>query len=114
MIAYLLEKVILLVCFGCTCGMQKFLGQGSNLHQSSDTSHSSGNTGSLNSWATRELEGRGFKQQNGNITHGLKDPWESSGPGYVGGLCKKEECCQERNKEEIGDIFGWLFCFVYP
>ena len=95
MIAYLLEKVILLVCFGCTCGMQKFLGQGSNLHQSSDTSHSSGNTGSLNSWATRELEGRGFKQQNGNITHGLKDPWESSGPGTWEDCAKKKSAVRK-------------------
>ena len=34
--------------FGCTCSMQKFLGQGLNLHNNSD------NARSLTSWATRE------------------------------------------------------------
>ena len=33
--------------FGHTHGMQKFLGQGLNLHHSSNQSHSSDNTGSL-------------------------------------------------------------------
>ena len=37
----------LLIFFGCTCRMQKFLGQGSNLHHSSDLSRSSDNARSL-------------------------------------------------------------------
>ena len=44
-----------LFIFGCTCGMGKFLDQGSNLHQSSEPSHSSNNTGSPTHGATREL-----------------------------------------------------------
>ena len=42
--------------FGHTCGMSKFLGQGSNLRHSSNLSHSSDNTGSLTHWATREVQ----------------------------------------------------------
>ena len=51
---------ILLFFFPHTLGMQKFWDQGSNLSQSSDLNHSSDNTGSLSSWATRELHSLSF------------------------------------------------------
>ena len=41
--------------FDYTHDMRKFPGQGSNLHNSSDLSHSSDNPGSLTCSATREL-----------------------------------------------------------
>ena len=47
--------IYLFIYFGCTHGMQKFLGQGSNLLHSSNLSHSSDNAGSLTYWAIREL-----------------------------------------------------------
>ena len=40
---------------GCTHSMWKLLGQGSNLHHCSDSSHSSDNARSFTCWATREL-----------------------------------------------------------
>ena len=49
------QKYSVLVFFGCTHIMQKFLGQGSILCHSSNQSHCSDNTGSLTCWATREL-----------------------------------------------------------
>ena len=42
--------------FGCTCSMQKFPGQGSNLHHSSDPNHSSYNARSITHQATREFQ----------------------------------------------------------
>ena len=51
-----LNFYLFFVFFGCACGMQKFPGQGSNLHHRTDPScHCSDNTGSLTRWATREL-----------------------------------------------------------
>ena len=47
--------VFIFCFFGQACGMQKFPVQGSNLHHSSDPSHSSDNDGSFNSWATKKL-----------------------------------------------------------
>ena len=52
--------VVVVACFffvflGHTCRMQKFLGQGLNLHHSSDPSHSSDIARSLTYWAAREL-----------------------------------------------------------
>ena len=44
-----------LMFFGCTSGMQKFPGQGSNPRHSSDPSHRSDNTRYLTHWATWEL-----------------------------------------------------------
>ena len=46
---YQTELFFFFFFFPCTCGIRKFLGQGSNL------SHSSDNTGSLTHWATGEL-----------------------------------------------------------
>ena len=46
--------------FGCTHGMWKFPGQGSNQHHSSNLSHSSDNTGSLTHCVTRELQRKVF------------------------------------------------------
>ena len=45
-------------------GMEKFLGQGSNLSHSSDPSHSSDNTRSLTYYTTRELPINHFKVNN--------------------------------------------------
>ena len=45
----------LFIFFGCTCGIWKFLGQGSNLCHSSDQSCCSDNTRSLTCCAIREL-----------------------------------------------------------
>ena len=42
--------------FGHAHGIQKFLGQGSNPHHSSNQSYSSDNIRSLTHWATRELQ----------------------------------------------------------
>ena len=47
----------LFIYFGHTGGRQKFPGQGSNLHHSSNPSHTSNNAGSLTWSATRELHG---------------------------------------------------------
>ena len=41
--------------FGPSLGMQKFPGQGLDMHHSSNTSHSSDNAGSSTCWAIREL-----------------------------------------------------------
>ena len=50
-----LGKNTILFFFGCTCGLWKFLGQGSNLRHSCNQNHSSDNAGFLTCWATREL-----------------------------------------------------------
>ena len=47
--------VCLFVCFGCTHGMWKLLVWGSNPCHNCNQSHSSDNTGSLTSWATKEF-----------------------------------------------------------
>ena len=44
--------------FSCSCGMWKFLGQGSNPCHSSNQSYNSDNAGSLSHWATGELLSR--------------------------------------------------------
>ena len=54
--AIFLEITFLFVCFGWACGMQKFLGQGSNQHHSSDPGHCSDNAKSLTCCATKELQ----------------------------------------------------------
>ena len=47
-------------CFVCTQGMQKFLGQGSNLRHSCDLNCYSDNIGPLTHCGTRELQALGF------------------------------------------------------
>ena len=47
----------LFIYFGCTCGMWKFLGLGTNPCHSSNSSHCSDNTGSLTNCTARELPG---------------------------------------------------------
>ena len=49
-----LNKAVIVIVFGCTLSMWKFLGQGLNLRHSSDLSHCSDNWGSLTCCATRE------------------------------------------------------------
>ena len=48
LISFSVFIIYLFIYFSCTCGMQKFPGQGSNL------CHSSDNAGSLTHWATKE------------------------------------------------------------
>ena len=50
------HSLVFLSFFGCACSRQKFPRQGSKLHQSSDLSHRSANTGSSTCWASRELD----------------------------------------------------------
>ena len=49
------QFLLSLFFFGCTHGMQNFLGQGSNPPYSSDQSHCSDKAISLTCWATKEL-----------------------------------------------------------
>ena len=50
-----IQACIFYFIFGHAQSTQKFLGKGLNMSHSSDPSHSSSNTRSLNHWATREL-----------------------------------------------------------
>ena len=52
---FVYQYLLTFVFFIHTHGMWKFLGQGSNLHHSSDPSCSRNNARSLTHWATREL-----------------------------------------------------------
>ena len=54
--------------FGHANGTWNFLGQGSNLHHSSELSHSSDNARSLTHWAPRECQNETFE--------GLRGEWE--------------------------------------
>ena len=55
MVGTLVILFIYLFIFGCTCGMWKFPGQGSNPYHNSDLSHSSDNARSLTCCATGEF-----------------------------------------------------------
>ena len=53
LIPYCFLSFFLFSLLGCTCRMQKLLGQGLNLYRSSNPSHSIDNARSLICWATR-------------------------------------------------------------
>ena len=59
------------VVFGCTCSVQKFLGQGLNLHYSCDLCHSGSKAGSLSHCATQELPMRFFIYNLGGWIEGV-------------------------------------------
>ena len=61
----LLKTVFFFLC-GCICGMWKFPGQGASPH------HSSGNTGSLTHWATKEQHESLLKGKHGTQSRALK------------------------------------------
>ena len=85
--------------------MQKFLGQGSNPHHSSNWSHCSGNTRSLTCCAARELPEPFFLEVH---TRGPLRNWEVRGNSVNNGSCKREDRGKGNRWKAVVPFFTWL------